>query len=406
MRLIVLLTFLMSMILVSINAFIPVSVTKMHGNNHYSSKPDTDYQNIRRITPSNHLSFKQIRYREERLTLFSSKEMSTDSLSSDLETQLKEYLSKRDNDENNALSPDNIELKKKYQSRGKKETSFFDMVKPSGWYKDNVALDLESRMDGRIPLAAHPFSYIELQKYGYETLYDDIVTLGGPHAVAKMIGFDWQPPEEPSEWTEDMRPVVDESYGLYSRGELVLGGGLDDRLEAAANIDVAAIKAKIAEKQSQVIEDEDISMEVSRDNQKDIDYTNIKKTRKSKPLKVRKLSPEELAQIESFTLRTPERLYSVFVLAIIAGANGRATTEFLSRMTADDSLLMIRDISQYVSFGLAGISVGFAVACVKKAESMNRSQWIWALTGLIGGPVALNRLSQMTVRDKESERKS
>ena len=99
----------------------------------------------------------------------------------------------------------------------------FDMLKPSGWYKDTVALDLQRRTDRRIPKVSHPLSYVELQRYGWGNLSLSIMELGGPLVVGEQVGVEWQAPE-PEEWDEALRPVREETYALDVAGSLQVNG--------------------------------------------------------------------------------------------------------------------------------------------------------------------------------------
>jgi hypothetical protein len=278
------------------------------------------------------------------------------------------------------ISMESLEEELQRRKLQKKETPFFAMVSPSGWYKDKDAIDLKARSDSRIPLVSHPLSLLELEKYGYERFYDQIMQLGGPYAAATAIGYEWTPPPVPSEWTEDMRPVTNESYALSVQGELSLGGSLEEKLQAAERIDVEAIKATIArlENSSSIYG----SMTVGSGDAFDtVDYPSLK-GKKSKWL--RAPTPIEEEPLDRFSLYTSERVYSVFTCAALAVGYGRATS---------DLPIDIREIAQYVSLGAIGVAVSSAGMSVKKALEAKRDAWLWGIMALLGGPFAFRRLS-------------
>jgi hypothetical protein len=104
-----------------------------------------------------------------------------------LMSKINEYLALRSiNDTNNQS---NINIKPNNKKVDKKESSFFDMVKPSGWFRDEAEIELQARMDSNIPLIPHPLSFSELQKYGYESLSSHIMNLGSPHVVGQAVGI-------------------------------------------------------------------------------------------------------------------------------------------------------------------------------------------------------------------------
>jgi hypothetical protein len=56
-----------------------------------------------------------------------------------------------------------------------------EMFKPTGWYKDEITLELATRSDKRIPKVLHPLAFAELQRFGFDNLSNPIMLLGGPH---------------------------------------------------------------------------------------------------------------------------------------------------------------------------------------------------------------------------------
>ena len=120
------------------------------------------------------------------------------------------------------------------------------MLAPSGWFKDNEAIDLRRRSDKRLPTEFHPLSYLELKACGFDHLIEIIIELGGPVVVGQRIGINFIEPKREYKEDESLRPVRSETFALDMRGSLKLGSSLDDRLDAAASLNLEEIKANIA----------------------------------------------------------------------------------------------------------------------------------------------------------------
>ena len=86
------------------------------------------------------------------------------------------------------------------------------MFKPSGFYRDETPeearlreevkkgpmgrLDRVLRPDSRALKVPHPLSFIELKRHGFADLVTPVVEMGGPFEVGKVIGIEWDEPEE------------------------------------------------------------------------------------------------------------------------------------------------------------------------------------------------------------------
>ena len=94
---------------------------------------------------------------------------------------------------------------------------------------------------------------------------------------------------------------------------------------------------------------------------------------------------------ETMTIDGSIRLYSIFVSGIVAFGFGRATPSFLEMINAKDS--GIQEVIQVPALIALLVAVGSSVVnSVVMAPEKKRSQFVWAVKGLFGGPVAMAQL--------------
>ena len=94
---------------------------------------------------------------------------------------------------------------------------------------------------------------------------------------------------------------------------------------------------------------------------------------------------------ETMTIDGSIRLYSIFVAGIVAFGFGRATPSFLEMINAKDS--GIQEVIQVPALIALLVAVGSSVVnSVVMAPEKKRSQFVWAVKGLFGGPVAMAQL--------------
>ena len=160
-----------------------------------------------------------------------------------LSTKVREYMNARsDEDAMNSLIVRNATIITKYVREKKKENPL-EFVKPSGWFKDEFANELNSRTDASQPKVPHPLSNIELKKYGYGELTESVIFYGGPYKVGEDIGIGWVEPDLPKDiWAEELRPVREVSYNLDITGNLKLGAAFEDRLSLAEDLDLGIVR--------------------------------------------------------------------------------------------------------------------------------------------------------------------
>lgn len=322
-------------------------------------------------------------------------------------SELRRYIDIRAKLSSDSNVDDSAEVAETAPSRNKsKPYNFFEMYKQSGWFVDKREVDLKKRMDTRgVP---HPFSYAELKKYGFERLYDQIVSLGGAYAVASAIGYKWTEPKQIEEiWTEDQRPINDESFALDMKGSLSLGGALEDKLSEASLMDIESLKESLSKsREKESIEDSNqMTRELNESAFDDVSsYKNNRKVssksynskRFQKSLEIQN-NVESIVKIDKFSLSLAERSFTIFSLLSFSVAHGRATDMLPLSIEYIHSII---DISEVVSLFMIGLSIASATLATRLANEKQRDKIIWGVTGLFGGPLVISRISNLKVVPK------
>ena len=281
--------------------------------------------------------------------------------------------------------------------------NFLSMFKPAGWYRDENALDLAARSDSKVPRILHPFSNVELEKYGFEDLCLPIIELGGPYIVGNMVELDWVEPELPPEvWDESLRPVRKEFYALDFRGALSLGEALEDRLSLAENMNLEEVKAELEASKIRNVSTSSLS---SYSNANYIYNTN-QLTKKSSSY-----SPTESAIIvdysDRFNLAAPQRVYIVVASFLVAFAWGHASQDLVSNVVDSSSspsgvLSTVIEVSRILSLLAAACSVLSAISSLSISKDKNRNQAVWLSKSLLAGPLALAELRSLPSKSPQS----
>ena len=278
-----------------------------------------------------------------------------------------------------------------------------EMFKPTGWYKDEVTLELRSRSDKRIPKVAHPLAFAELQRFGFDNLSTPIMSLGGPHEVGSKLGVVWVEPIIEKEIYDDEKKIaITTTYLLDTRGSLKLGGASDEILEsAAAELDLNALKKVIKQREDGSLFGSDSSRKsdsFERDADGQIDYTVSKATLKKKSAYV--LTESKTPKSERFSLDGGQRFYMSVTCLTAAFAHGRATQELLISGTNSfgldlSSLPRIVEFSTVVSNVLIIFAIVSSSYSFKTAGLKNRNPLVWTVKGLLGGPLSARQLRDL-----------
>ena len=96
---------------------------------------------------------------------------------------------------------------------------------------------------------------------------------------------------------------------------------------------------------------------------------------------------------ESLDLSLDIRLYSVLTAVSVSIAFGRSTSPFLTSFMDPSSAQGIQSSLQAPALALVAASVGSCIVCgALFAPPKNRNEALWALKGLLGGPLAILKL--------------
>lgn len=160
-----------------------------------------------------------------------------------LQEDIKYYLSLRDKsfDEKKLFNVEEVYALK--EELPDFENNPAEMIKPTGWFRDDVEIANKKLFNNLVPTVSHPLSFIELNKYGFGNISESIITLGGADVVAANIGYSWKEPLLTID--ESKRPVRTIESTMDTRGSLGLGTSRIEKLDAAAEIDMSAIKKRL-----------------------------------------------------------------------------------------------------------------------------------------------------------------
>jgi hypothetical protein len=202
-----------------------------------------------------------------------------------------------------------------------------------------------------------------------------------------------------------------------------LGGALDDKLEAAAGLDMAALKQSITGNAAPALFGEDDVRQgaqiygVDEDGNTDYSQTKVRVVhgcftgaRLSRPrhtasrppvapssqVRVKRSMPvstePKVPRSEKFTLTYPQRLNLVLVLFSTAAAYGRASAGLAADPAWGEVAGSASSVAVVVSAVLGVAAAGSLGVCVRLAREKNRNAVVWGAKGLLGGPLAVTQL--------------
>jgi len=275
-------------------------------------------------------------------------------------------------------------------------TEPFGIAKASGWFKDEAEIDLRKRSDSSKPYVAHPLSFGELERFGFGKLSDDIVKYGGPDLVGRLAGIDWKEPAielEPE--PESSRPIREQMFSLDMRGELSLGGGLEEKLKAAESMDLSKIKRSSATTTTQGSSDggDDAIVRMRREKVDGPDYSAFKASSSSSSTSPwQKEEEDEKIPGERFVLDGTQRLFLVFNAAVFSVAYGRTSAEIVASHYWGGIDAAIVDALGTLSLGMGAATLFSAVGSGVMAKSQGKNPLLWSVLGMLGGPLTLAKL--------------
>ena len=283
-----------------------------------------------------------------------------------------------------------------------------EMFKPTGWYKDEVTLELATRSDRTIPKITHPLAFAELQRFGFDNLSIPIMSLGGPHEVGIKLGVAWvEPIIEKTIYDEESKVLITTTYFLDTKGSLLLGGAQEEIMESkAAELDLISLKKSIKIKESLESQDNTLPGDLfQRDADGQINYSQTKNPLKKKSNYV--LVESKIPKSERFSLSGSQRFYFVLSSFSTAIAHGRATQEILSSgvsffgvdtTTLSTTVEFANIISNIlIIFAITSSSYSYKLAGIK-----NRNPIVWVVKGILGGPLSAIQLRDLDTLDVKS----
>lgn len=283
-----------------------------------------------------------------------------------------------------------------------------EMFKPTGWYKDEITLELATRSDKRIPKVSHPLAFAELQRFGFDNLSNPIMLLGGPHEVGIKLNLGWvEPLTEKKVYSEEEKVLISTTYLFDNRGSLKLGGAQDESMESsAAELDLDALKKAIKIKEDLLSNDSNQGRSADlyeRDADGQINYKESKAPLKKQSSYV--LTESKVPKSERFSLNGAQRAYMVLTCLSTALAHGRASQELLlpgSNTFGLDlsSLSDVVTVASIISNALIIFSVVSSSFSFKTAKLKNRNPVVWTVKGLLGGPLSALQLRDLDVLSK------
>lgn len=196
-----------------------------------------------------------------------------------------------------------------------------------------------------------------------------------------------------------------------------LGGALEDKLEAAAALNMAALKRSIAENAAPASSDAQWNAQLyGVDEDGNADYSQVKvrvmgdhvdgrvhhftcrhpprplprkvRVKRSLPVATDPATPRS----EKFTLTYPQRLNLVLVLFSTAAAYGRASAGLVEDPTWGGVAGTATTVAAAVSAVLGVAAAGSFGVCVRLAREKKRNALVWGAKGLFGGPLAVTQL--------------
>lgn len=270
--------------------------------------------------------------------------------------------------------------------------------------------------------APNVLDYDELERYGYGYLATDIMKAGGRNAMYDLLGLERPPPPKRLQPKSAPKLVIDktgETDQARYKG-LKMGQILDDGVMAAA-LQAAQERAKQQKEQGgssrpKLAEQDYVPPFADRRNvgpKLTPDWTPEKLDEYGKS-QGRALAWARRAKMGEFVKDPLETLdlpllfkaYAILTAFFVAFAFGRATPNLLVELNMSSSTEMLGQL-QAPAFAMIVGSLGSAVVNgVVLAPSKNRSKVVWAVKGLLAGPIAvaqLRALEDLITRGQEEE---
>jgi len=299
-------------------------------------------------------------------------------------------------------------LEKRKEVRADERTKE-DVGKVIGGTKGNVVLEYISGAPNKevtIDEEAHPLDYSELVKYGFSHLATPIMKLGGRYKMYEILGLD--APQAPSRARPKSAPklVIDKTgetdKNRYSG--LKLGQVLDDDAQAEA------LERALKQNEPKKLVEEEFELPFADKRNTSPGWTpdwtperldEWGKQQGKAQAWARKAREGAFLKdpMETFELQISQRAYSILTVLLFTTGFGKSTRTFLTQTTGmfqeDGQVMSVLSSLQAPAATLALAALGSSVACVFMARGKNRSQYVWSVKGLLGGPLTLRQLREL-----------
>jgi hypothetical protein len=287
-----------------------------------------------------------------------------------------------------------------------------------GGTKGNKILEYVSAAPNKafvVEEAPNPLDYDELTRYGYGHLVTPIMNAGGRLAMYKLLGMD--PPPLSSirkKKTFDAPKLVIDKTGATDKARysgLKLGQVIDDSMQAAA-LENVQFKIKNGQELRAKLQEEDyIPPFADRRNtgpRQTPDWTpELLDERGKKQGRVEAWARRAKAgafvndPMETYDLSLQQRVFSIVTALAVATAFGKSTSTFLITTTQlvhntdKSSVDTLLHVLQAPAAGLLATAIGSMVYCILDSRHKNRSPLVWAVKGLLGGPISVRLLREL-----------
>lgn len=300
-----------------------------------------------------------------------------------------------------------------------------EIGKVVGGTKGNLILEYVSAAPNKATVTEeppNPLDYDELTKYGYGRLVTRIMNAGGRLKMYDLLDLT-PPPARPKKIKNFAPPIVIDRLGEQTRYRgLKLGQALNDDVQGAALQDYQRKIEQGERPASSKVREEVEAFELPFADKRNVgpkqtpDWTVERLDEWGRQQGrveswARKARQGAFVQdpMESFdSLRPQQRAYSIVTGLTAAAAFGKATPAFIGLITSGGGGDVVVDpnllaVLQFPSAALVLASLGSSAYCALTAASKNRSQYVWAVKGLIGGPLTAHQLASLSTLVTQQE---
>lgn len=288
-----------------------------------------------------------------------------------------------------------------------------------GGTKGNMILEYVSGSPNKATVTEeppNPLDYDELTKYGYGSLATRIMNAGGRLKMYELLGLTL-PPVKPKK-VKVAPPIVIDRFGEQTRYQgLKMGQALNDDMQGAALQDFQRKVERGERPSSSKVLEEVEAFELPFADKRNVspkqtpDWTVERLDEwgrqqgrvESWARKARQgaFVQDPMESVDSLSPR--QRAYSIVTALTAAAAFGKATPAFVTLVSGGDVAPDALANLQIPAATLMLASLGSSVYCALSAGGKNRSRFVWAVKGLLGGPLTVPQLASLLPRVTQQE---